>query len=160
MPEPNPAHIKSTSLWSEKLKSVLAGFINLEPKPEPGAWGLYWFALDPNEHTEINLILSQSKIPGNRVFNCIAANNETITLKYGNATFEAKPAYFKKVEAPRFNMGDAVSETSGQKRQGIITQIIWHDKKQASYYIISINGKESSKWNFDEDLELLEMGLE
>ncbi|MDQ3109566.1 MAG: hypothetical protein M3R17_06690 [Bacteroidota bacterium] len=90
----------------------------------------------------------------------LSTEGEYLLLYNGDVSIRVKPKLFQVFNPqPKFNFGDTVIEKSSPDRKGIIGHVCLHYEKKLPYYLLKIGDKKSSKWNFDEDLELLEKNL-
>ena len=93
--------------------------------------------------------------PNGKVFQCISINDEMITLKYGEKIFRVNPRFYKRVQEPRYKVGDKV-EIIGKSLVGHILDVNWHIKEDAPFYLVEVNGKKSGKRYRDPDLKRVE----
>ena len=116
-------------------------------------WGLYpWFIEDgveliyPDDLEEFRKEASNCK-----VFKCIEEGSY-ITLKYNDRLYRVKDNLFSSVPVPKFDFGQEVSIVKN-KEKVIITDIMWHYKKQEHYYFLSCQNRKKSKRYFETELE-------
>jgi len=89
---------------------------------------------------------------------CRAIDSDDVYLHLFNGEnhFRVTPQLFQVMEAqPKFNFGDMVREKHDLGREGTIHYVCWHYERMKVYYLLKIKGKESNRWNFDEDLQLI-----
>jgi len=98
----------------------------------------------------------QTKWDNIKLCRAVDFENTFLILYNGDDYFRVTPILFNvKDPQPAFNFGDIVKEKTDLKRQGVIYHVCWHHEKKKVYYLLNINDKKSTKWNFDEDLELI-----
>ncbi|MBL8892391.1 MAG: hypothetical protein JNL67_20615 [Planctomycetaceae bacterium] len=117
-------------------------------------WGLYpWFP----EHGETmihpeDVVTVKSLMPSGKVFQVVGEDGDYLVLSYGELSFRAKPELFRSVERPHKQIGDTVEVVSkGEQQSAKVVEIHWHHQKNEPFYVLTINGKKSSKryWNAD-----------
>ena len=89
--------------------------------------------------------------PNGKVFQCISAYGDMITLKYGEKVFRVNPKLYKIVREPLHRVGDKV-EIIEKSIVGQITDVNWHIKDDTPFYFVKVDGKKSGKRYRDHDL--------
>lgn len=87
-----------------------------------------------------------------KVFQAIEEDSTYLILSYGEVTFRAKPDLFWAVDCPPKQIGDVIKvESKGEQKSGTIVGIEWHHQRNEPFYLVAIDGKQSSKryWNSD-----------
>ncbi len=115
-------------------------------------WGLYpWFIEHGTELIHPDDLEKFRKETNNcKVFQCIEEGNY-ITLKYNDRLYRVKDNLFRPVPIPKFDFGEKI-EIVKNKEKVIITDIMWHYKKQEHYYFVSSQNRKKSKRYFGEEL--------
>lgn len=90
------------------------------------------------------------------IAHCVGIENEFLLLGYGDLTVRVMPENYVERQTPVLDYGDEVREREDEQRYGRIRRIIWHVKHEREYYLLEIDGRDSSKWQFSDDLELTE----
>lgn len=129
----------------------------MKPTDYVGKWGLYpWFAQDG-----LDMIAPADRIrfeqlqPYGKVFYCLAADEQYITLQYGDNTYRVSPRLFQPVPAPPFSFGETV-QIKKTGTPAIIRDIHWHHKEATHIYYVEVDGKRKSKRYFAHDFALIE----
>ena len=118
-----------------------------------GKWGLcQWFEEHGTAmvHSD-DLDALRSFRPNGRVFNCIDEDESFLVLRYGEVVFRVKPALFKAVPAPKWQIGETV-EVVDRGRMGQVAEIRWHFQRAEPMYFLSFDGKISKKRYWSQDL--------
>ena len=89
--------------------------------------------------------------PNGKVFQCISAHGNMITLKYGEKVFRVNPKLYKIVREPLYKVGDKV-EIVEKSIVGQIADVNWHIKDDIPFYFLEVGGKKSGKRYKDYDL--------
>jgi len=123
--------------------------------PSVGEWGLYpWF-----EERGRSLVHPQdadafsSLLPYGKLFQCVAWDNQYMTLRYGNRQFRVRPDLFAAVTAPPFDFGQTVAFGKGGRAvSGTVVDICWHHGRDRPFFHLRLNGKRLKKRYWAEDL--------
>ena len=120
-----------------------------------GRWGLYpWWPEDaPSLIHPDDLEALRAFFAYGKVFHCSGEDPPFITLVHGSHEFRVKPSLFQPVPTPAYTVGQSIQLTNGG--QLLITECNWHDKKNAPFFHITLDGKKKSKRYFEEDLRSL-----
>ena len=120
-------------------------------------WGIYQAfqgthdeLIDEKDRTEFFDI-----IPNGKVFECID-EGETLTLKYGDKTFNVDSQLYKVVSEPEYKIGDNVIIISKAEIAEII-DINWHIKENVPYYFVKENGKKRTRRYYEDELKKIDM---
>lgn len=89
--------------------------------------------------------------PNGKVFQCILATEEKITLKYGEKEYLVNPGLYRIVREPFYKVGDEV-EIIDKMSLGRVTDVNWHIKDNVPFYFVEVDGKKSKKRYRDCDL--------
>ena len=89
------------------------------------------------------------------VFQCIKADQDWLTVQYGSDVYRVKPEIFKLVTAPKFLVGENVF-VSAKNKIGQVYSLTWHFKGCHHIYLISFNGKRSSRRYMEVELSAVE----
>jgi hypothetical protein len=90
--------------------------------------------------------------PAGRVFGYSHCDG-WIILDDGAFKFRVQEKLLVPVPAPRFWVGDFVEfQSSGVNQLAVVSEILWHFKLEAPYYLLSKDGKRLSKRYFEQDL--------
>ena len=117
-----------------------------------GKWGLYqWF-----EEHGINLVhpddlnAFRALMPNGKVFEC-EAENEFLTLRYGNMRYRVKPELFKPVEEPKYRFGQHVI-IKDCNVEATIDEIQWHFNNMEPMFFVNKEHKRLTKRFWTKDL--------
>ena len=117
-------------------------------------WGLYQcFQGTDDEMVDANCREEFFALrPNGKVFKCISACEDRITLKYGEKVFRVSPKLYKIVKKPLYKVGDKV-EIIDKSSIGQIIDVNWHIKEEAPFYFVEVDGKRVGKRYRDCDLK-------
>lgn len=93
--------------------------------------------------------------PNGKVFQCISAYEDMITLKYGEKIFRVNSKLYKRVREPLYKVGDKV-EIIQKSLIGQIIDVNWHIKEDFPFYFVEVDGKRSERRYRDCDLKEVE----
>jgi uncharacterized protein DUF6960 len=103
---------------------------------------------DRNDNLEENLM--------RKVLYCSGVTDDGyLILHDAYQTYRVRPRIYQTVPTPIFKYHDTVKDRENSERIGTIRNIGWHQKYNKEYYNLSINGRDSTKRYFAEDLELV-----
>lgn len=117
------------------------------------SWGVYsWFIehgedlIEPRDREKFKKLN-----PYGKLFECIGEEENYILLRYNKEVYRVNPILYKKVNNPKFQIGNKVRLVNKVDVVGEIVDINWHFKENEPLYFISINSKRKSKRYMDED---------
>lgn len=85
------------------------------------------------------------------VFHCTNADKDWLTVEYGTNIYRVSPKVFKVIPTPKFLLGQKVF-VSAKNDVGEVTGLTWHIKDNHHIYLISFNGKKSSRRYSEDEL--------
>jgi hypothetical protein len=113
-----------------------------------------WFAehgtdlVHPDDLAEFKALM-----PYGKVFEVLPGAVEgMVRLAYGAKTFRVLPDLLREVKSPRFRVGDSV-RLAGRNEEGIVDDVMWHQKGECPFYKLNVRGKKMSKRYWEADLE-------
>jgi hypothetical protein len=91
--------------------------------------------------------------PAGKVFRCVGLDADWLLIGYGINLYRVSPEIFKKVRAPVFSIGQQVLLGG---RKSVVANISWHFKNEAPIYLLTFDGKQSSRRYDEKELTLVD----
>ena len=87
------------------------------------------------------------------VFLCIKEDGDWLEIGYGEKRFCVSRLLFKLIPSPMFKLNENVIVLANNLT-GIVSALTWHFKESKPIYLLSFNGKQSSRRYGEEELAL------
>ena len=119
-----------------------------------GQWGKYPWTIDwgADKIHPHDLESFSKETFSYKVYECTDVTDEYITIKYGEKSYRVAKDLFGAVPNPKYHIGQKVKAyRKNVLVDGIISDIMWHFDRNKHYYLITIDGRKSSNWYFEDD---------
>lgn len=120
-----------------------------------GRWGRYpWFDEHGVEmiHPDDLAAFRPLVLSGAKMFQCVAADDQYLTIRYQDHRFRVKPNLFRSLPTPDKTWGAVVHLRKGEAiLSGIVCDLMWHGEKQEPFYFVAVEGTRLQKRYFRAD---------
>jgi hypothetical protein len=123
-----------------------------------GTWGQFSHEEDIHPDDKEKIILFPYEMTIGLIFHCIAANDDYLTLKYGDILIRVKPeSYYPIPQKLVLEIGDWVNVKDELSKKGIIYEIQWHRNEEKPMFFLRVNGtRKSTRRYWEEELEKID----